>query len=33
LFGDKAVELRLGPYQSQAQAIWVAQAVLSLAFA
>jgi hypothetical protein len=31
MVGDRAVELRLGPYPSQAQAIWVAQAVLSLA--
>src|SRR4029453_17659233 len=33
LFGDKAVELRVGPYDSKAQAILVANAVLSLAFA
>ena len=33
LFGDKAVELRVGPYDNQAQAIRVALAVLSLAFA
>ena len=32
LFGDKAVELRVGPYESRAQAMWVAHAVLSLAF-
>jgi len=32
LFGDKAVELRAGPYDSKAQAILVAHAVLSLAF-
>jgi hypothetical protein len=32
LFGDKAVELRVGPYDNKAQAIWVAHAVLSLAF-
>jgi hypothetical protein len=32
LFGDKAVELRLGPYESQTRAIWVARAVLNLAF-
>ena len=33
LFGDKAVELHVGPYDNQTQAIRVAQAVLSLAFA
>ncbi|WP_306215104.1 hypothetical protein [Actinoplanes sp. RD1] len=33
LFGDKAVELRLGPYDNKEQAIWVAHAVLNLAFA
>ena len=32
LFGDKAVELRVGPYDNKAQAIRVAHAVLSLAF-
>ncbi|AGL13803.1 hypothetical protein L083_0293 [Actinoplanes sp. N902-109] len=32
LFGDKAVELRLGPYDNKEQAIWVAHAVLNLAF-
>jgi hypothetical protein len=32
LFGDKAVELRVGPYDTKAHAIWVAHAVLSLAF-
>ena len=32
LFGDKAVELRVGPYESKEQAIWVAHAVLNLAF-
>ncbi|GAA2567234.1 hypothetical protein GCM10010435_46110 [Winogradskya consettensis] len=33
LFGDKAVELRVGPYDNKEQAIWVAHAVLNLAFA
>jgi len=32
LFGTKAVELRVGPYDNRAQAIWVAHAILSLAF-
>jgi hypothetical protein len=32
LFGDKAVELRVGPYETKDQAIWVANAVLKLAF-
>jgi len=32
LFGGHAVELRLGPYESKAQAILVAHAVLSLAY-
>jgi hypothetical protein len=32
LFGGKAVELRVGPYDNKAHAIWVAHAVLSLAF-
>ena len=33
LFGDKAVELHVGPYDNQAHAIRVAHAVLTLAFA
>jgi hypothetical protein len=32
LYGNHAVELRLGPYDSKAQAILVAHAVLSVAF-
>lgn len=32
IFGEKWVELRLGPYESQTRAIWVARAVLNLAF-
>ena len=32
MFADKAVELRVGPYDNKAQAIWVAHAILSLAF-
>ncbi|MFI5934764.1 hypothetical protein [Actinoplanes sp. NPDC051494] len=32
LFGDKAVELRVGPYDTKEHAIWVAHAVLNLAF-
>jgi hypothetical protein len=32
LFGDKAVELRVGPYNERWQAILVAQALMSLAF-
>jgi hypothetical protein len=32
LYGAHAVELRVGPYDSRAQAILVAHAVLSLAF-
>jgi hypothetical protein len=33
LFGDKAVELHVGPYESKAEAILVAHAILSRAFA
>jgi hypothetical protein len=33
LFGDKAVELRVGPYDSKAEAILVAHSILSVAFA
>jgi hypothetical protein len=32
LFGDKAVELHVGPYESRAEAILVAHAILSRAF-
>ena len=32
LFGDTVVELRVGPYDSKARAILVANAILSLAF-
>ena len=32
MFGDKAVELRVGPYDTKAQAIWVAHAVLNMSF-
>jgi hypothetical protein len=32
LFGSHAVELRVGPYDTKAQATLVAQAVLSIAF-
>lgn len=32
LFADKVVELRVGPYDNKTHAIWVAHAILSLAF-
>lgn len=33
LFGDKSVELHVGPYEERAEAILVAHAILSRAFA
>ncbi|GGQ59037.1 hypothetical protein [Couchioplanes azureus] len=32
LFGEHAVELRVGPYDNRTQAIWVANAILSIAY-